>query len=107
MPEGAQAPLNTTAREALRRLEAAEQRRLGAQEAIRWQHEFIAEWKKEGRDTTAADQLLPHLHRRLRAAERECTKSREEVGIPLDVAQPRSPEPLAATVRAVGIRVET
>ena len=49
MPEGAQGPLNTNARdEALRRLEAAEQRRLGAQEAIRWQHEFIAEWE-EGR----------------------------------------------------------
>lgn len=107
MPEGAQVPLNTNARdEALRRLEAAEQRRLGAQEAVRWQHEFIADWKEKGLDATAAEQLLPHLQRRLSAVERECRALREELGIPLGPTKPRSAEP-AVTVRAVGIHVET
>ena len=108
MPEGTHGPLSTNARdEALRRLEAAAQRLLGAREALQWQGEFIAQWKEEGRDTTAAEQLLPHLQRRLGAAERECRTLREELGIPLDVPKPRSVEPPAATVRAVGIRVET
>ena len=84
MPEGTQGPLNTNARrEALRRLETPKQRLLGAREAVRWQGEFIAQWKKEGFDTTAAEQLLPHLQRRLRAAERECRAVREQLGIPL------------------------
>jgi hypothetical protein len=75
MPEGAQGPLNTNARrEALRRLETPKQRLLGAREAVRWQREFIAQWKEEGLDTAAAaaEQLLPHLERRLRTVETEC-----------------------------------
>ena len=107
MPEGTQGPLNTNARrEALRRLETPKQRLLGAREAVRWQGEFIAQWKSEGLDTTAAEQLLPHLQRRLRAIERECGTLREELGTPLGATEPRSTEPVA-TVRAVGIRVET
>jgi hypothetical protein len=81
MPEGAQGPLNTNARrEALRRLETPKQRLLGAREAVRWQREFIAQWKEEGHDTAAAaaaaaaEQLLPHLERRLRTVETECTE---------------------------------
>ena len=75
MPEGAQGPLNTNARrEALRGLETPKQRLLGAREAVRWQREFIAQWKEEGLDTAAAaaEQLLPHLERRLRTVETEC-----------------------------------
>jgi hypothetical protein len=75
MPEEAQGPLNTNARrEALRRLETPKQRLLGAREAVRWQREFIAQWKEEGLDTAAAaaEQLLPHLERRLRTVETEC-----------------------------------
>ena len=108
MAEGTHGPLNTSARdEALRRIEAAAQRLLGAREALRWQGEFIAQWKEEGRDTTAAEQLLPHLQRRLGTAERECRTLREQLGIPLDMPKPHSVEPASATVRAVGIRVET
>ena len=109
MPEGAQGPLSTDARrEALRRLETPKQRLLGAREAVRWQREFITRWKEEGLDTAAAaaEQLLPHLERRLRALERECGTLREERGSPLGVTEPRSAEQVA-TVRAVGIRVET
>jgi hypothetical protein len=109
MPEEPQRPPNTNPhREALRRLETPKQRLLGAREAVRWQREFIAQWKKEGLDTAAAaaEQLLPHLERRLRAIERECGTLREELGTPLGVTEPRSAEPVA-TVRAVGIRVET
>ena len=109
MPEEPQHPPNTNPhREALRRLETPKQRLLGAREAVRWQREFIAQWKKEGLDTAAAaaEQLLPHLERRLRAIERECGTLREELGTPLGVTEPRSAEPVA-TVRAVGIRVET
>jgi len=75
MPEEAQGPLNTNARrEALGRLETPKQRLLGAREAVRWQREFIAQWKEEGLDTAAAaaEQLLPHLERRLRTVETEC-----------------------------------
>lgn len=104
MPEGAHGPQSTNAREEC--LEAAEQRLLGAREAVRWENEFIAEWKKQGLDTTPAEQLLPHLQRRLQAAERECRAVREELGIPLDeFTNPRPVKPVA-TVRAVGIRVE-
>ena len=107
MPEGTHGPLSTNARdEALRRLEAAEQRLLGAREAVRWQGEFIAQWKEEGRDTTAAEQLLPSLQRRLGTAERECRTLQEQLGIPLGVTKPRFATP-AATVRSLGIRVET
>ena len=83
MPEGAQGPLNTNApREALRRLETPKQRLLGAREAVRWQREFIAQWKEEGLDTAAAaaEQLLPHLERRLRTVETEC-RELGELGI--------------------------
>ena len=109
MPEEPQRPTNTNPhREALRRLETPKQRLLGAREAVRWQREFIAQWKEEGLDTAAAaaEQLLPHLERRLRAIERECGTLREELGTPLGVTEPRSAEPVA-TVRAVGISVET
>ncbi len=107
MPEGTHGPLSTNARdEALRRLEAAEQRLLGAREAVRWQGEFIAQWKEEGRDTTAAEQLLPHLQRRLGTAEREYMTLQEQLGIPLGVTKPRFATP-PATVRSLGIRVET
>jgi hypothetical protein len=83
MPEP-QGPLNTNARrEALRRLETPKQCLLGAREAVRWQREFIAQWRKEGLDTaaTAAEQLLPYLERRLRTVETECRKLGVEVGI--------------------------
>jgi hypothetical protein len=110
MPEEPQRPPNTNPhREALRRLETPKQRLLGAREAVRWQREFIAQWKKEGLDTAAAaaEQLLPHLERRLRAIERECGTLREELGTRLDeVTKPPSAKPVT-TVRAVGIRVET
>jgi hypothetical protein len=84
MPEGAQSPLNTSMRrEALRRLETPKQRLLGAREVVRWQREFIAQWRKEGLDAAAAaaEQLLPHLERRLRTVERECGKLGEELAI--------------------------
>ena len=59
MLEGAQRPPNANARdEALSRLKALEQRLLGAKEAVRWQSEFIAEWKEQGLDTAAAEQLF-------------------------------------------------
>jgi len=83
MPEGAQGPLNTNARrEALRRVETPKQRLLGAREAVRWQREFITQWKEEGLDTAAAaaEQLLPHLERRLRTVETEC-RELGELGI--------------------------
>ena len=84
MPEGAQSRLSTNAREALRRLETPKQRLLGAREAVRWQREFITRWKEEGLDTaaTAAEQLLPHLERRLRTVETECRQLGVELGIP-------------------------
>jgi hypothetical protein len=37
-----------------------------------WQREFIARWKEEELDTTAAEELLAHLECRLRHIEREC-----------------------------------
>lgn len=74
---------------------------------MRWQGEFIAQWRKEGLDATAAEQLLPHLYRRLSAVEREWMALREELGIPPDEAtKPHSVKP-TVTVRAVGILVET
>ena len=64
------------------RSETPQQRLHGAREVVRWQREFIAQWRKEGLDTaaTAAEQLLPHLQRRLRTIETEC-RELGELGI--------------------------
>ena len=106
MSDGAAGRLKPNSPETLKRLEAAEQRVLGAREALQWEREFIEQWKKEGLDTTPAEQLLSHLECKLTAAERECRTVREELGKPLDdVAKARSgAHPV--TVRTVGIRVE-
>ena len=106
MPEGAHGPQSTNAREEC--LEAAEQRLLGAREAVRWENEFIAEWKKSKGST---QRLLSNFCRTFNAGskplERECRAVREELGIPLDEStNPRPVKEPSATVRAVGIRVE-
>ena len=51
MPEetqGPPSPPNADRDEALKRLKELEERVKGAQEALRWQGEFIAQWKKDG-----------------------------------------------------------
>ena len=109
MPEETQGPLTTANADrddALKRLEELEQRVKGAKEALRWQGEFILQWKKDGLDTTAAERLLPNLYRRLSAVEKKWIALREELGIPLaEATKPRSATP-TVTVQAVGMRVE-
>ncbi len=109
MPEetqGPPSPPNADRDEALKRLKELEERVKGAQEALRWQGEFIAQWKKDGLDTTAAEQLLPHLCRRLTAIEKKWLALREELGIPIEEGPERRPR-ATVTVQAVGMRVES